>query len=132
MERPEEEGRMTTLEAVQIGVPRWLALALPDDAAQEVALVDLMHPHLTPRARREMIAYRMRCLRVEVWERRPSRTPRVPHGLRPSKLAARTGYRTDSAAHREARLTLDPAVRRAIARKGASSCKTEGTSSNPS
>ena len=123
---------MTTLEAVKIGVPRWLALSLPDDAAQEVALVDLMYPRITPLARREMIAYRMRRLKVEVWERRPCRTPRVPHGLRPSKLATRTGYRTDSAAHREARLTLDPAVRRAIARKGASSCKTEGTSCNPS
>ena len=110
---------MTTLQAVQIGIPRWMALALPEDCDQEVALVDLMHPRLTPLARREMIAYRMRRLRVEVWERRPCRTPRVPPGLRPSKLATRTGYRTDSVAHREARLTLDPETRRAIARKGA-------------
>ena len=110
---------MTTLQAVQIGVPRWMALALPDDADQEVALVDILYPRLTPLARRQMIQYRMRRLRVEVWERRPCRTPRIPPGLRPSKLATRTGYRTDSAAHREARLTLDPAVRRALARKGA-------------
>jgi hypothetical protein len=31
---------MMTLQAVQIGVPRWMALALPDDATQEVAPVD--------------------------------------------------------------------------------------------
>ena len=122
---------MTTLQAVQIGVPRWMALALPEDCDQEVALVDLMYPHLTPLARREMIAYRMRRLRVEVWERRPCHTPRVPHGLRPSKLATRTGYRTDSAAHREARLTLNAETRRAIARKGAL-CKTAASSSRPS
>jgi hypothetical protein len=119
---------MTTLEAVQIGVPRWMALALPEDAAQEVALVDLLYLRLTPLARRQMIQYRMRRLRVEVWERRPCRAPRVPHGLRPSKLTTRTGYRTDSAAHREARLTLNAETRRAIARKGAS-CRTAENSS---
>lgn len=110
---------MTTLQAVQAGAPRWMALALPDDVAQEVALVDLTYPRLTRAARCEMVRYRMRCLRVEVWERRPCRRPGVPAGLRPSKLATRTGYRTDSAAHREARLTVDPETRRAIARKGA-------------
>jgi hypothetical protein len=122
---------MTTLDAVQIGIPRWMALALPDDASQEVALVDLMYPCLTPLARREMIQYRMRRLRVEVWERRPCRTPRLPSGLRPSKLATRTGYRTDSAAHKEARLTLTPETRRAIARKGAV-CRIAGSSSKAS
>jgi hypothetical protein len=119
---------MTTLQAVQAGVPRWMALALPDDASQEVALVDLMYPRLTPLACREMIQYRMRRLRVEVWERRPCRTPRLPSGLRPSKLATRTGYRHDSAAHREARLTVNPETRRAIARKGAS-CRIAESSS---
>ena len=111
---------MTTLQAIQIGVPRWMALALPEDCDQEVALLDIEYPQLTPIARREMIRYRMSVLRRQVWERRPVPAARRPAGLRPSKLATRTGYRSDSAAHREARLTVDPETRRAIARKGAS------------
>ena len=123
---------MTTIQALQLGVPRWMALALPEDCEQEVALVDLLYPRLTPLARRQMIQYRMRRLRVEAWERRPCRAPRAPHGLRPSKLATRTGYRHDSAAHREARLTLNPETRRAIARKGAQTVWSEESSSRAS
>ena len=97
---------------------RWLWLALPEDAQQEVAIVLWQYPSLTPRAREAVIRYRLSRLRHEVWDRGPTRAPRAPHGIRPSKLAKRTGYRRDSAAHREARLTVNPEQRRAISRKG--------------
>lgn len=72
---------------------RWLWLALPDDYEQEVALSHLLYPRLTEAARREHVSYRLRLLRHEVWDRYITRRPRVPPGLRPSKLARRTGYR---------------------------------------
>jgi hypothetical protein len=97
---------------------RWLWLALPEDAQQEVSIVLWQYPSLTARAREAVIRYRFAKLRHEAWDRRPTRVPLIPHGIRPSKLAKCSGYRTDSAAHRTARLTVNPEQRRAIARKG--------------
>jgi len=41
----------------------------------------------------------------------------------PARLARRTGYRTDSLRHREARFRVPAAVRRAVARLGAEARK---------
>lgn len=105
---------MTTHDAVALGIPRWMVLAMPDDVASVVALADL--EYRTPAQRRAARDWYLRELRRTQWERRPCKPARRPHSLRPSKVAS--GYRTDSAAHRVARLTLDPETRRAIARKG--------------
>jgi hypothetical protein len=60
--------------------------------------------------------------------------PRVPknRNMRASRRTRSTGYRCNSAAHREARLTVDPETRRAIARKGAQARWTAEHSSNRS
>lgn len=97
-------------------VPRWIRLAMPEDVAQEIALAALTGR--TDAQRRDALQYRLRELRRTQWDRTPRRPARVPHGLRPSKLATATGYRTDSAAHREARLKLTAVRRAEIARKG--------------
>jgi len=80
-------------EAAALGIPRWMRLALPEDVRQEVALTFVEYPNLTPTARRQLVRYRLARLRHEVWDRRPTRPPKTPHGLRPSKLARRRGYR---------------------------------------
>ena len=107
---------MKTSEAVALGIPRWMVLShLADDVSQIAALVDLEYK--TPTQRRAARNYYLRCLRRDQWERRPRPPVKRPALLRPSKIS--DGYRTDSAAHRTARLTVDPEKRRAIARKGA-------------
>ncbi len=78
---------------------RWLWLAIPEDAQQEVMLSLLEHPELTASAREEDISYRLRLLRVQVWDRIVSPPPKKPHGLRPSKLRRRTGYRRRKRKH---------------------------------
>lgn len=108
---------MTTLQAVQAGIPRWMALAMPEDVAQELALSTLI-AH-TAAQRRDWLAYRMRELRRTQWERRPCKPAHVPSSMRPSKLAGITGYRIDPTAHRQARQKINVETRRAIARKGA-------------
>ena len=90
---------------------------MPEDVAQEVALVALLGR--TEAQRRDLLAYRLRELRRTQWDRRPGKPARKPPSVRPSRVASITGYRTNSAAHREARLTVHPATRRAVARKGA-------------
>ena len=98
-------------------VPRWLWLAMPDDVAQEIALARLATR--TEAQFRAMLRYRLRLLRRDNWDRWPKAHIKAPVCCRPSKIAAITGYRTDSAAHREARLTKVLADRRAeIAREG--------------
>lgn len=91
---------MTTASAVAAGIPRWIALALPEDAAQEVALVAVEYPHLTDAARLALLRQRMRVLRHEIWDRIVTRIPRADPGLRPSKLARRRGYRRNKEATR--------------------------------
>ena len=108
--------RMTTAEAVSAGIPRWMILShLAEDVAQIVALADL--EYRTPGQRKAARDFYLRCLRRDQWERRPRKPVARPALLRPSKIA--DGYRTDSAAHAKARLTVDPERRREIARKGA-------------
>jgi hypothetical protein len=108
---------------------RWLWLALPDDCRQEQAIIDWLYAAFPQRTRRTMLSYRLRQLRHEVWDREPTRGPKAPPALRPSKLARITGYRQDSTRHSQARMTIDPERRRAIARKGAS-CRTAESFSN--
>ena len=79
----------------------WIRLAMPDDVSQEIALAGLLGR--TEGQRREALRFRLRELRRTQWERFPRKRTRVPHGLRPSKIARITGYRTDSAAHSKAR-----------------------------
>ena len=95
--------------AIPPGIPphgsvpmRWLWLALPEDCRQELALLRLEYPKLTPAAEWELLRYRLSRLRYEVWDRQVRRRPRKPVGLRPSKLARRRGYRQDNARHRAA------------------------------
>ena len=107
---------MTTLEAVQHGIPRWMALAMPEDVTQELALAALIGR--TTAQRRDWLHYRLRELRRTQWERRPCKPARIPASCRPSKRAKITGYRTDSARHQTARMTVNPETRRDIARKG--------------
>jgi hypothetical protein len=107
---------MTTGQAVALGIPRWMVLAMPEDVDQIVALADL--EYTTPGQRRAARNYYLRELRRTQWERRPCNPARRPASLRPSKLANTTGYRTDSARHRTARMTVNPETRRDIARKG--------------
>ncbi len=97
----------------------WLWRVLPDDCDQELALLDLQYPHLTPRARMEMLSYRLRTLRHQVWDREVTRIPRALDSLRPSKLTKRTGYRKSSAAHQAARMSVPAEIRRQIAQVGA-------------
>ena len=72
---------------------RWIWLALPEDANSEVTVTLVEYPHLTPLAREALIRYRLHNLRHEVWDQKPTRVPRADHGMRPSKLKRRRGYR---------------------------------------
>lgn len=74
-------------------IMRWLWMALPEDAQQEVALTYVQYPHLTDAAREQLIRYRLRVLRYEVWNREIGSRPKAEPNLRPSKLARRRGYR---------------------------------------
>jgi hypothetical protein len=93
-------------------------LAMPDDAAQTVALAELMHPGHAA-AQFDELRYLLRELARTQWRGGLARAARRPASLRPSKLARHTGYRTDSARHHEARMKVNPNIRAAIARKGA-------------
>jgi hypothetical protein len=74
-------------------IVRWIWLALPEDANQEAALTEVEYPHLTPLAREALIRHRLHSLRHQIWDRAITREPRADHGLRPSKLKRRRGYR---------------------------------------
>lgn len=80
---------MTTLEAVQLGIPRWLVLALPDDVAQEVELYRHEHPGARGNALRAGLRLRMRSLRHQVWDREPTPQPRHSRAPRPAVSAER-------------------------------------------
>ncbi len=105
------------MTAYDLHIARWWSLAMPDDVAQEIALAAFLGR--TQAQRKAALRYRLRELRRTQWDRTPRRPAPSPACLRPSKIASITGYRTNSAAHREARLHMDTETRRAIARKGA-------------
>src|SRR5271157_4089068 len=109
-------GRPQVREAFGLFIPRWIRLAMPEDVAQEIALAGLIGK--TQAQRRDYLRFSLRNLRRTQWERRPCKPAFWPASLRPSKLSAITGYRTDSAAHSEARQKVNALSRRAIARKG--------------
>lgn len=98
----------------------WLRERAPEDWEQcvEIGAIDL------PEMGREMRALAVALgFRTRYGTQRSERSstvdiPRKPD-TRPSRLARRTGYRKDSAAHRTARLKVNEETRRAIARKGA-------------
>lgn len=92
---------MTTREAVERRIPRWLVLALPDDVDQVVAMVEFQYH--TPTMRRVALTYELRKLRREVLDRQPRRQIKAPAALRPSKVAKAQGYRTDATRHSVAR-----------------------------
>ena len=102
MTLPASTLRIAPLAAQYGHICRWMWLALPEDVQQEVAIALLEYPDLTASARERLIRYRLAQLRHQVWDREISRVPRAPAGVRPSKLAKSSGYRTNSAAHREA------------------------------
>lgn len=75
-------------------VPHWMRLALPDDVIQVMALARLdAGERASEDVYAQALAYHLRVLRYEVWDRSPRRAPRRPHILRPSKRARRTGWR---------------------------------------
>lgn len=98
-------------------IPRWVWLALPDDAAQLCHLAELLHPrsHL---AQEVELGYLVRELTRTNWRREIVRRTRRPSFLQPSKRARHTGYRVDSNRKRIARMKVDPKLRVEIARKG--------------
>ena len=106
---------MTTGQAVAMGIPRWMVLAMPEDVDQIVALA--MLEYATPAQRRAARNWYLRELRRTQWERRPCKPAAKPSCLRPSK--ASSGYRTNPDAHKTARLKVNADKRRAIARNGA-------------
>jgi hypothetical protein len=102
---------MTTLDAIQYGIPRWMALShLVEDLGQIIALAEI--EYRTPAQRHAAIRYYVAELRRTQWDRAPRKPARKPGLLRPSKRAR--GYRTDSAAHRAARLRMSPERRRTL------------------
>lgn len=119
-------GRITTFDAVKLGIPRWMVLAMPDDVTQIVALVNLEYH--TPRQRKTALNYYLKCLRRNQWDREPRKQVSKPAALRPSKIAS--GYRTDSTAHQKARLKVNQNTRSNIARMGAVKRKENGRDSS--
>jgi len=107
---------MSTVTAFGLFIPRWLRLAMPEDVEQELILASLVGR--TEAQKRDALRFRLRELRRTQWERTPRKPARSPSSLRPSKVVAITGYRTDSARHQVARMIVNPETRRDIARKG--------------
>jgi hypothetical protein len=103
---------MTTIDAIQHGIPRWMALShLSDDLRQIIAVAEI--EYRTPGQRREAIRYYAAELRRTQWDRQPRKPARKPSLLRPSKRTS--GYRHSPEAHRAARAKISPERRREIA-----------------
>lgn len=73
-------------------VHRWIWIAMPEDAAQEVQLTYVEYPHLTDVARTKLISQRLRQLAHDCWRRDINRR-RPLCTERPSKLRKASGYR---------------------------------------
>lgn len=97
---------------------RWMRLAMPDDVASITETLPLLYPNATEHQLAVALDYELRLLRWSQWNRSPGKKPKRPKILRPSKLAANTGYRRDSARKRDVRLKLSAERRREIARAG--------------
>lgn len=97
--------------------PRWMWLAMPDDVAHVLWIARAMHPG-RPAAQRAEARYMLRELARTSWRREIGRPTNRPALCRPSKAAAVTGYRTDSARKQQARAKLSPERRREIAAMG--------------
>jgi hypothetical protein len=95
-----------------------MALAFPEDLAQEIALIDYQWPNITLETRRKLVRQKCRELEHEIWKREPTRRPRSKPAFEPSRLKESTGYKNNSAAKREARAKVSPERRREIARLG--------------
>jgi hypothetical protein len=112
---------MNTLQAAQLGIPRWMVLAMPEDVEQIVYLAHL--EYRTPAQRREARKWYLKELRRTQWDRVPRRKHNKPDCLKPSACdrpsRARSGYRTNIEAHKSTRLQMEPQRRAEIARKGA-------------
>lgn len=76
-----------------IRIPRWMRLALPDDCAQIVKIAEYLIPQ--SKTRQDFIDYSLKVLRHEIWDRQPTKRPKVPSSLRPSKILHISGYRTN-------------------------------------
>lgn len=122
--RPPKTAAAKTAWASARGIPRWMVLAMWDDVYQVASMVDWQYQSASAGQRRDALMYELRRLRREVWERTPRRMPKIPPSLRPSKLRAVTGYRSDPAQHQTARNNKVDAVRRKqIAAMGAAARK---------
>ena len=97
-------------------ISRWLWIAAPDDCAQEVRLTYVEYPHLTNRARQELVRDRLRLLARDIWRREIVRRPRCR--TRHSKLLRDTGYRSDAQRKSDVRMELDQMERVRIAALG--------------
>lgn len=72
---------------------RWLRLALPDDFAQCRRIAEWVET--TEHRRAVLFEFLLAELRHQCWDRRPTRAPKKPHLLRPSKQRRASGYRRD-------------------------------------
>lgn len=70
---------------------RWMRLALPDDVRQCVELAKMLH--YTEHRQALELKYLLDCLRHECWDRKPTKRPKRPAQLRPSRALFATGYR---------------------------------------
>jgi hypothetical protein len=77
-------------------VYRWMWIWSPDDCNQCVALAHLLLGNNAAQgAMMETVKYLLRELRYEVWNIKPSKKPKMPRALKPSRIARRSGYRTN-------------------------------------
>ena len=73
---------------------RWLWVWSPDDCQQcvELAFI-LLGNNAKQGAVEEVVRYQLKLLRHEVWDIKPSKLPKYPRSLKPSRCSRRTGYR---------------------------------------
>jgi hypothetical protein len=73
---------------------RWMWIWAPEDCYQCVALAHaLCGPYAAQGAVAETVRYLLRGLRHEVWDMKPTRKPKAPRSLKPSRIRRRSGYR---------------------------------------
>lgn len=115
---------ITTLQAMQLNIPRWIVLALPDDVSQIIELVNLEFN--TPHRRKVALQYYIKELRRTQWDRIPTKRPKKPGEMKKSRQTS--GYRYKN--HTESRLKVSKDRRIEIARMGGINRWKEGNSLN--
>lgn len=100
-------------------INRWLWIALPEDARQNVHLAFLLcGSHAKLQAVQQTFRFLMREMRRTMWDRKPCRKTSLPRALQPSRIKKRTGWINDRAAKSRVRMVMPPERRREIATMG--------------